>query len=204
MKQGLTEIICVIDKSGSMDAVKMDAIGAFNSFIEEQLKLPGEAKLTLTLFDTEYKMVYNGVALKDVPKLDTTTFVPGGMTALLDAMGRTIDKVGERLSITPEPERPERVIMVILTDGQENSSKEYNGAKVLEKVKHQQEAYKWEFIYLGANQDAIKAASCLGINNSANYVGTGAGTKGAVRCMNAAVASYRCGGSARVVTPPQA
>jgi len=194
MKAGLTEIICVIDKSGSMDAIKKDAIGAFNSFLAAQKALPGEAKLTLTLFDTDYQIKLNGVDIKTVQDLTEKTYTPGGCTALLDAAGRTIDKVGERLSATQEDQKPEKVIMVILTDGEENSSKEYTHEQLMKKINHQRDTYKWEFIFLAANQDAIQAGQAIGIVHNVNYAPTSKGLQGAVQCFSSAVASYRTGG----------
>lgn len=205
MKAGLTEIVCVVDKSGSMSSIRNDAVGAFNTFLDGQKKLPGTAKLTLTLFDTDYKIVHDGVDIQKVPNLDDKSYVPGGSTALLDAAGRTIDKVGERLANTPEDEKPEKVIMVILTDGEENSSKEYKREQIQTKINHQRDVYKWEFVFLAANQDAIQAGQSIGIQHNVNYCSTGAGTKGAVRCMAAAVASYRSTGHVGTIAQnPQA
>lgn len=204
MKQGLTEIICVIDKSGSMDSIKSDAIGAFNSFLKAQKELPGEAKLTLTLFDTDYQIRLNGVDIQSVPDLTPQTFMCGGCTALLDAAGRTIDKVGERLDKTPESERPEKVIMVILTDGQENSSKEYTHEKLMAKINHQRDVYHWEFIFLAANQDAIQAGQSIGIHNNVNYAATGKGVMRAAACFCSAVSSYRTTGHVGTIDPHQA
>lgn len=205
MKAGLTEIVCVVDKSGSMSSVRNDAVGAFNTFLDEQKKLPGTAKLTLTLFDTDYRIVHDGVDIQKVPNLDDKSYVPGGSTALLDAAGRTIDKVGERLVNTPEAERPEKVIMVILTDGEENSSKEYSREQLMAKINHQRDTYKWEFIFLAANQDAIQAGQGIGIQHNINYCSTGAGTRGVVKLMGCAVASYRSTGHVGTIAQqPQA
>lgn len=197
MKAGLTEIICVIDKSGSMDSLKSDAIGAFNTFLEQQKALPGEAKITLTLFDTDYKIVHNGVPIASVPALTLDTYVPGGMTALLDAAGRTIDKVGERLKATPENDRPEKVLMVILTDGEENSSHEYTRQQLFDKITHQKAKYNWEFIFLAANQDAIQAGQSIGVSHNFAYAATSKGIHHAMSdrgLMGCAVASYRASG----------
>jgi uncharacterized protein YegL len=177
-KQGLTEIVCIIDKSGSMDSVRDDSIGGFNTFLKGQRELPGEALFTLTLFDTDYTVIHNGVPIAEVPELTSDTYIPGGMTALLDAMGRTIDKVGQRLAETDEDDRPENVIVAILTDGQENSSTEYTRDQVMASVKQQQDEWSWEFMYLGANQDAVYEGGRLGISaaRSRNYVADSDGT----------------------------
>jgi uncharacterized protein YegL len=121
MKENLTELVFILDRSGSMGTMAKEAIGGFNAFLEEQKKLPGEAKLTLALFDHQYSLVCNGKDIKDVEPLDDKTYVPRGTTALLDAIGRTIDDVGSRLSATTEAERPSKILVAILTDGQENA-----------------------------------------------------------------------------------
>lgn len=195
MKQDLTEIIVVMDKSGSMGSTRDDAIGGFNTFIGEQKKVDGEAKVTLTMFDTAYNIVHDGIPLQDVPELTGYDYVPGGMTALLDAMGRTIDAVGSRLATTPDEEKPEKVIMVIITDGEENSSTEYTHAMVMDKVNHQRDAYKWEFVFLGANQDAIKAGATIGVKCAANYAATPDGTRKAYLCAAQAVSNFRTKGT---------
>lgn len=191
--QDLTEIICVIDRSGSMDSIKTDAIGGFNSFINEQKKVPGEARLTLVLFNDGYEFLHEGIPLEDVPPLDETTFVPAGMTALLDAVGRTIDSVGERLSKTPEPERPSQVIMAILTDGEENHSTEYTREQVFQRITHQRDVYKWEFMFLAANQDAIEEGSKIGIDaaDAFNFDATDQGTKAAYMTMSESITTRR-------------
>ena len=193
MKQGLTEIICVIDKSGSMANLATDAIGGFNTFLQQQKFLPGDAIFTLTLFDTDYKIIHNGISIKTVPELTPQTYSPGGMTALFDAVGRTIDTVGQRLNKTPESERPEKIIVAILTDGQENSSKEYTRELLFDKIKLQHEIYKWEFVFLAANQNAMQAASSIGINpnNAVNFAATANGVAVAYRSVSDSVTNYR-------------
>jgi len=131
--------------------------------LESQQKLPGEARLTLVLFDHEYIVTYDGVPIKDVPPLDSHSYVPRGTTALLDAIGRTINTIGERLDKTPEPERPGKVIVAILTDGLENASQESKRKEIFKMIKHQREVYSWEFVFLGAKQDAISTGAKMGI-----------------------------------------
>jgi len=180
MKDNLTEIVCVIDRSGSMQAVRSDAIGGFNSFIEEQKKVPGGATLTVVLFNHEYEFLHRCVALEGV-KLDGENYVPGGTTALLDAVGRTIDDVGNRLSNTSEADRPGKVIVTILTDGLENASKDYTRNRINEMIKHQREKYGWEFVFLAANQDAFAEGASMGIprDTTMAFAATPEGTKGA-------------------------
>lgn len=192
-KEGLTEIVCIIDKSGSMETVKEDAIGGFNSFLKEQQEQPGEALLTLVLFDTEYKRLTDGKPAKEVQPLNRKTYSPGGMTALLDAVGITLDRVSRRIEETPDAEKPEKVIVAILTDGLENSSVEYSGRQIFEKIRHKQKVDNWEFVYLGANQDAIKAGAELGIreDRAMNFAGTGEGVQESYACISEAVTNYR-------------
>ena len=192
MNKNLTEIVCVIDRSGSMMSIKDDAIGGFNGFIEAQKKVKGEAKLTLALFNHQYELVYNGVALDEV-KLDDENFVPRGTTALLDAIGRTVDDVGARLAATNEAERPAQVIVAILTDGQENASKDYSQARIAEIIEHQQEQYQWEFIFLAANQDAFSTGRQLKMrqSNVANFSADSAGVAMAMKRTNEQVTRLR-------------
>lgn len=188
-----TEIVCVIDRSGSMAPLTKDSIGGFNSFLESQKEIPGEATLTLALFDHEYSVVHDNVNLQEVPNLNSDTYVPRGMTALHDAIGRTMDTVGVRLSNTPEQDRPEKVIFVILTDGAENSSQEYQQDKIAEMIKHQREVYNWEFVFLAANQDAFETGGSLNISRgmTMNYSATSKGVTDAYCSASASVADLR-------------
>lgn len=170
MKKDLTELIIVLDESGSMQSVVRDTIGGFNTFLETHQKMSGDAKLTLVKFDTKYEIVHNGADVRSVKPLDNKTYAPGGMTALLDAVGKTIDEVGRRLAATPEDERPEKVIFMVLTDGEENSSREYTKEQVKAKTETQKNDYKWEFVFIGADQDAWSNARGMGISNSVNFV----------------------------------
>lgn len=176
MKEDLTEIVLIVDRSGSMASIKEDAQGGFNEFIEEQKKLEGEARVTLIQFDTEIDTVYDNVNINEVKEY---TLIPRSMTALLDAVGYTISKVGERLSNTPEEEKPSKVMVCIITDGQENSSKEYDRTKIKEMIEHQRTKYSWEFVFIGANVDAFSEAGSLGVLYSATYDATGKGIKSA-------------------------
>jgi uncharacterized protein YegL len=196
VKENLTEIICVVDKSGSMQRRTKDVIGGFNQFLEDQKKVPEDATLTLTLFDTAYNIVHNGKPLADVPPLDAKMYIAGGMTALLDAIGRTMDEVGLRLHNIPEDDRPGKVLFLIITDGEENSSKEYTLDQIREKIKLQQEVYKWDFVFLGANQDAFAGASSLNIPtaNAIPFKDSSVGIRSAYRGMAQCVSSYRSSG----------
>ncbi len=135
MRSDLTDITLVVDRSGSMQEIQSDAEGGVNAFIEKQAEEPGEALLTLVQFDTEYEFVHKGVPIEKVPKYE---LAPRGMTALLDAVGRAINETGERLAKMPEPDRPGLVIFVIMTDGMENSSKEFTKSQIKEMIEEQQ------------------------------------------------------------------
>lgn len=197
MKDNLTDISVVLDRSGSMEGVRQDTIGGFNAFLKTQKEAPGEASLTLAQFDDQYDIVHSGKNIQDVPNLTAETFVPRGMTALLDAIGRTINATGARLSALPEDQRPGKVIFVILTDGGENSSREFDKAKINEMIKHQTEAYQWDFVFLGANQDAIQAGTSIGImaGNSMTYAANAKGTAAAFASVGATMCAYRAGGT---------
>lgn len=160
MQSDLTDITLVVDRSGSMAQVQEDAEGGVNTFIAQQAKEPGEALLTLVQFNTEYDFLHKGVPISQVPKYE---LVPRGMTALLDAVGRAINETGERLAKMPEADRPGLVVFVIVTDGQENSSKEFSKANIKEMIQRQQATYNWQFTFLGANQDAFAEAGGIGI-----------------------------------------
>src|SRR5690554_1640502 len=149
MGSNLTEIIFLLDRSGSMGGLENDTIGGFNAFIEKQKQMNGKTIVTAVLFDHEYQLLWNGIGAEDA-KLTSKEYYVRGTTALLDAVGKTILDVGRRLLTLPEEERPDKVIFVITTDGMENASREFTHQKVKELIKHQQERYNWEFIFLGA------------------------------------------------------
>jgi uncharacterized protein YegL len=160
MRSDLTDITMVIDRSGSMQSIRTDAEGGINSFIEQQKQEPGEANVTLVQFDTDYEFVHSGVPIRQVPAFK---LVPRGSTALLDAVGRAINETGARLAATNEAQRPGLVAFVIVTDGEENSSREFTRDQIRTMVEHQQSAYKWQFTFLAANQDAFAAGGSMGI-----------------------------------------
>jgi Mg-chelatase subunit ChlD len=160
MKTDLTDITLVVDRSGSMAQVREDAEGGINTFITEQGKEPGQALLTLVQFDTEYEFLHKGAPIQQVPKYK---LVPRGMTALLDAVGQAINETGERLAKMAEEERPGLVIFVVMTDGLENSSKEFTKTQLKNMIERQQNDYNWHFTFLGANQDAFAEAGEMGI-----------------------------------------
>lgn len=163
MRNDLTDITLVVDRSGSMAQVREDAEGGVNAFIKQQAEEPGEAWLTLVQFDTDYQFLHNGVPIGDVPAYQLH---PRGMTALLDAVGRAINETGERLAAMNEPDRPGLVVFVVMTDGLENSSKEFSKAQIKQMIEQQQHDYNWHFTFLGANQDAFAEAGGMGMHVS--------------------------------------
>jgi hypothetical protein len=163
MNLNLTEIIFLIDRSGSMGGLETDTIGGFNAFIKKQKQMEGDTIVTTVLFDDKYELLWNGIDAEKV-KLSNKEYFVRGSTALLDAIGKTIIDVGYRLSGMREEHRPAKVIFVITTDGMENASREFTYGKVKDLIKHQQKKYDWEFIFLGANIDATTEAGNIGIS----------------------------------------
>ena len=174
MRTDLTDITMVIDRSGSMESIRTDAEGGVNTFVDSQKSEPGEALLTLVQFDTAYEFVHKGVPIGSVPRFK---LVPRGSTALLDAVGRAINETGARLAAIEETRRPGLVVFVIVTDGAENSSKEFTREKIRQMIEHQQSVYKWQFTFLAANQDAFAEGSTLGIDQAgiANFTAANVG-----------------------------
>ncbi len=171
MSPNLTEILFILDRSGSMAPLTESAISGFNSFLQDQTAQPGLARLTLMLFDDRFDYPVSSLPLPEITPLDATVFIPRGSTALLDAIATGIDDLGKRLASLPENDRPATVIVAILTDGEENASLLHTWDDVRKRIRHQTETYNWHFLYLGANQDAIATAAKAGIHaaNSANW-----------------------------------
>lgn len=197
MKDNLTDINVVLDRSQSMMKIFHPTINGFNEFLGGQKAIDGEAYLTLAQFDHEYQIVHNGVAINEVPELTPLTFQPRGMTALYDAIGKTIITTGQRLEAMKEEDRPSKVIFVILTDGEENSSKEFDVCSIKEMIEHQTNVYNWDFVFIGANQDAVTTATDMGIlaKNSMTYVANNAGTTATFSAMNKNMTMYRSFGA---------
>ena len=193
MKKDYTHITLVLDRSGSMEAITSDTIGAVNKFLKEQKEQPGEATLTLVLFDHEYMSVHEFKNIKDVPWLDSSTYFTRGTTALMDAIGRTINQVGSTLAGKKEEERPESVLFAIVTDGLENASREFSKIQIVNMIDHQTKKYNWDFVYLGANQDAINVATSYNIpkGNSRVFYATSTGMGLVGSGMACATSNYR-------------
>ena len=179
-------LIVVADRSGSMGACREATQEGIDALFAEQATLPGHATASLFEFDTEHDTVFAHVPLDQAPKY---TLVPRGGTALLDAIGFAFTREGEWLASLPEDERPGHVIAVIATDGEENSSKEYTLAQVRDMVGHQQSAYAWQVLFVGANIDAIKTGAAIGVaaHNSMTYAATASGTASTFAAVSANV-----------------
>lgn len=169
MNKNLTHLAFIIDGSGSMAPLQSDTIGGFNRIMEEQRKATCESHATLVIFSNATHEVFTDIDAKHARDLTTESYVPAGGTALLDAMGYTIDRLGKLFADTPEAKRPGKVCVTIITDGEENASREYDLAKIKTMVERQREKYSWEFVFLGANIDAFAAAQSYGINTKNAY-----------------------------------
>ena len=192
-----THIAVLIDRSGSMASVKDETISGFNHFLNEQKKAGDNATLTLVQFDSGgIDTLQEMTPIKAALDLTADTYQPRGMTPLLDALGKTIQSTGKQLATIPETNRPDKVVFVVITDGLENASHEFTKAKIAEMIGLQEGTYKWQFVYLGANQDAFAEAHSMGVkrDNAADYAVQNMGAAFAATTSN--VASYRSTGAA--------
>lgn len=192
MDNSYTYIGCVLDRSGSMGA--MDKIGearsGFNAFLEDQKKLDGRADIKVVIFDDSIDELFQG-NVNSCPKLTEQNFSPRGMTAYLDALGTTIVSVGAKLDGLNEDEKPSKVIILVITDGLENASREYNGSIIKEMIDTQKNKYNWEFVFMGADEKSIEDAKQFGIVNTVLYADDEVGTRSAYTAMSATVSTYR-------------
>lgn len=171
MRENLTEIVFIIDRSGSMNGLESDTIGGFNSMIAKQQKEEGEAIISTVLFDDETDVIHDRVPIGDVKNLTDEDYRVRGCTALLDAVGGAIDHIGKIHKYARKEDRPAKTLFVITTDGLENASRYYSFKDIKRMIERQKEKYSWEFLFLGANIDAIKVAANMGIgkDRAANY-----------------------------------
>ena len=193
MREELTEIVVVLDESGSMDDIKDDVTRSYNRFLDEQKKVSGEAIITLVKFNTDVKFLYNRVNINAEPQLDKSNYNPDGSTALYDAVGKSIDDLGIRLASLDESQRPRKVMMVIITDGEENASREYTSTRIKEMVEHQTTKYGWQFLFLAANQDAALGGSAIGIqyNSCINFEATAQGVSELAHIYSGIISKFR-------------
>jgi len=193
MKEGYTHISVVLDRSGSMQSCLNDTIGGFNSFLQAQRDVEGEATVSLIQFDDQYEVVCQMTPIIDALGLTHETYTPRGMTALLDAIGRTMNETEHALSEMGEDEKPEKVIFVIITDGEENSSREFQRDNIMDMINRHREEDSWEVIFIGANQDAIQSGGSMGIRAGAtlNYDQTSQGTQVMYASLTRGMTNYR-------------
>jgi hypothetical protein len=222
MKKGLTELILILDRSGSMDSIWSDAVGGMKSFIQKQKEVPGDANLTLVLFDEPpFDTVYLRVPIREVDINRLDSFYPRNGTALLKAVSDTVDSIGQRLAAEREQDRPEHVMVIVQTDGEENSSNKgwspvrfdepwykswtnrwiksqeppYTKQKLQDKLKHQVDVYKWEVVFLGADINAFDEGAAIGATRSYQYNNTKGGTQALYSALSDSTTSYRGVGS---------
>jgi len=195
MREDLTAILMILDRSGSMTPLTDDTVGGFNNFIEQQKTEPGEAVVTLVLFNQEYEPVYQARPIRQVEPLTRRQYNAGGNTALLDAIGRGVHDLGRTLAAIDDKDRPGKVIVVIMTDGEENASREYSRERIRKIVEEQTNKYSWSFLFLGANIDAFAEARKLGVAaaNAANWVADAQGVQHSLGLISASVALFRSG-----------
>lgn len=194
MKRNLTELVFILDRSGSMEGLEKDTIGGFNSMIRKQKEQPGEAFVSTILFDDRTQVLHDRVRLEQVRPITEREYYVRGCTALLDAVGGAIRHIGNIHKYARPEDRPEHTLFVITTDGMENASRCYSAPQVREMICRQKEKYGWEFLFLGANIDAVKTAGSLGINpdRAVNYHCDSAGTRLNYQVVSQAVAAVRC------------
>ena len=193
MKKDLTELVFILDRSGSMAGLEDDTIGGFNAMIEKQKAEPGACIVSTILFDNRSEVIHDRLPLERVPALTRKEYYVRGCMALLDAVGGAIHHIGNVHKYAREEDRPERTLFVITTDGMENASRRYDYGKVKAMIERQKDRYGWEFLFLGANIDAAKEAARFGISaeRAANYHADRRGTGIIYEAVNAAVCSVR-------------
>lgn len=193
MKKNLTEIVFILDRSGSMAGLEDDTIGGFNAMIEKQKQEQGDAYVSTILFDNYSEVVHDRVDIKAVEPMTRKEYCVRGCTALLDAVGKAIHHIGNVHKYAREEDRPEKTLFIITTDGMENASREYSYDRVRRMIEHEKEKYGWEFLFLGANIDAAREAARFGISEdrAANYHADREGTAVVYEAMSEAVCSVR-------------
>ena len=193
MKTNLTELVFILDRSGSMGGLESDTIGGFNSMLAKQRTEPGECRITTILFDNEYEVLHDRIDINAVGAITEREYFVRGQTALLDALGRTINKIGGVQKNTAEDYRAEKVLFVITTDGMENASREFDYDKIKSLIERQKSKYGWEFIFLGANIDAVEVADRFGLARSRaqNFLNDSEGIALNYNVLNETVAAYR-------------
>ena len=197
MKKNLTELVFILDMSGSMEHLTDDTIGGFNSVLKEHAEKEGEVLVTTYVFNNDSKMLHDRLPIREVPAMTASDYRAGGCTALLDALGEAIRHIVSIHRYAREEDIPEHTVFVITTDGMENASHRFTSDQVKEMVTHEQEKYGWEFVFLAANIDAVESAERYGIRRgrAVNYMADSAGTEVLYRTVNQAVEAVRAGSS---------
>lgn len=193
MKANQTELVFILDKSGSMCGLESDTIGGYNAMLKNQQEEPGEALITTVLFDDQYELLHDRNNIQGLLPITEKEYQVGGCTALLDAIGKSIQKIVNAQRHIQEEQRPDKVLFIITTDGMENASREYSYERIKAMVERQKEVYGWEFIFLGANIDAISTAARFGIgaDRAANYHADSEGTRLNFEAVSSAVSELR-------------
>ncbi len=193
MKNNLTEVVFILDRSGSMSGLEGDTIGGFNSMLKKQREEEGDANVTTVLFDDEIEMLHKRVNIKEIKNITSKDYYVRGCTALLDAIGYSINFM---INVQKKEERAKNVFFIITTDGYENASKEYSYEKIKKMITYEKERYNWQFLFLGANIDAISTARNFGISEefASNYVSDEVGTQITYEVMNSAISTCRAMG----------
>lgn len=193
MKKNLTEIVFILDRSGSMAGLEKDTIGGFNSMINRQKTAPGEAIISTVLFDSETQVIHDRVNLKNIAPMTEKDYFVRGCTALLDAIGGAIHHIGNVHKYAREEDRPEKTMFIITTDGMENASRKYSSDRVKQMIERQKSKYGWEFLFLGANIDAVETAGHFGIqaDRAVNYHSDKQGTALNYEVLSDAISSVR-------------
>ena len=194
MKKNLTEIVFILDRSGSMAGLEEDTIGGFNAMIEKQKREPGEALVSTVLFDNVSLVIHDRVDIQKIEPMTRNAYCVRGCTALLDAVGGAIHHIGNVHKYARAEDRPEKTLFVITTDGMENASRQYSYEKLKAMIQRQKETYGWEFLFLGANIDAAREAARFGINadRAANYHADRVGTSVIYETVSEAITQVRC------------
>ena len=194
MNINTTELVFVLDRSGSMNGLQSDTIGGFNSLIEKQKREDGSAYVTTVLFDTRFERLHDRLPLMDVPSMTEKEYVPGGCTALLDAVGDTIQHIVHIHKYARPEDVPAKTVFVITTDGLENASRRFSLEEVRQMIEHEQEKHGWEYLFLGANIDSVETAGHLGIHEetTANFYPDSEGVKTSFCSISRAVSAARC------------
>lgn len=195
MQKNYCHIVAILDRSGSMGGLADKVIESYNQFISDQKEVDGKATVTLVQFDGSYEVNYEFTDIQVVPMLDRETYSPRGLTAMNDAIGKTINSTGQALAEMDEADRPEKVIILIQTDGDENDSREFTNFDVKEMIKKQQDKYSWEFVFMGANIDAKSVAHSLNIkaDNAIKFANNSEGLNAGIKSFSQNTTMYRSG-----------